>query len=1050
MRLRLVCGAGALLFLIAPSVAMGGDVEIPTQAPASLQEAKKVINQQIIPALEAAKCGGWDTNVSVDGAIAQVGGVPGRPADWDGNILSGMATRLDVNGNQNVNDDYQFPQNTRGLVTACQTGEGMVQRTVWRPGGIHPGEIVQVQVQFSAPRFSDPPCRWRLGDLSDTPPMPLPDNTPLNYAQLTDPTLMPPGDRQTPQQCVNFCRYLNRFQYRDCFNVAQAVDPVTGVVYNICLREENRYLCTNAWVLPQNGQTFEQENQTVLCPDSLTANSGPLQPVATMSNSRKCVGSECRTDRFDNADPGTWPYWSYFRRYLGGYIRKAIQKTGEKDVAWNTAPVACYGSYNEYDTRTSITNINDRRCIINMDVSGMKQSQEGRGTFGEASNLFDPNPALPQFQRPDDTTWYVRLARAFSLLLEKPFDEQYGKDLTDVYLDSDALDTAMQVASVQLTQSAPVARSSTVRAFDDTGEDRIVVQWWQKQEQEVAELVHRPVVRLLLPAGWSFGADVDNPALRRISEPSAAGEEGRAQRIELQIDADEDALGTAMAVIERSRLFTVVEEPVPLVVPMGSPAEFRAKAQAWCSWLSQQSNTADCLDGAPSEIKDLIATLESYADNIENVRKLRADTAEAAGSILALQAAVTKPVSDWVSSVLSSYLSVVREQRDLANMVAFYWRPAQADMQRFHDETNMPWCMNQRYTAPIYSLLDWWLPSRGGVYQEGRLTGSGLPNLSVERPEDLILDLSSISTLTGSISIPVWEPIQIRIDDIPLPPHVEKIKPLPPLPDIDALRARMQLSLDRLPVAAPAPALPPAPTIQPIGSQAAQEIATTLLRIRQVIIGMTESYHTFWRSLGPLRPEDDSNARDSIPAMKQALACKSWGSQPCVHVELDLLERFMRIGSRPMVQLKEDYDSIGFPRFSDGACLPSDDRCTPVHPEASGGRELWQIRGTVPEGDIEQLRSDVRWQTLPVPVGGIEEEDWPPYSTDPSVLYPRMRYHPIWTSRLLAPLLQPRLHDAFITTHYRPRHAVHDGALHAASQRLRARQRAAWLPLCCV
>src|SRR5689334_11442315 len=60
-----------------------------------LQSYDQVKSQldKIPPYLSDAMCGGWNGDVSVEGKIAKVTGVPGHKGDWKGAIDTGMAKR---------------------------------------------------------------------------------------------------------------------------------------------------------------------------------------------------------------------------------------------------------------------------------------------------------------------------------------------------------------------------------------------------------------------------------------------------------------------------------------------------------------------------------------------------------------------------------------------------------------------------------------------------------------------------------------------------------------------------------------------------------------------------------------------------------------------------------------------------------------------------------------------------------------------------------------------------------------------------------------------
>jgi hypothetical protein len=955
------------------------------QTPQNYEQVEGAVDQ-IEPFLEGSMCGGWKAD-TVNGKVSTVTGVPGRNHVWDGNIPSGMAVRLDENGDGNKDNDFQYPENTVGLSTVCSQGTNQRSLNPWRFINGRPFEVGRPEnaEAYPYPYFTDPPCRWRVknedGSFSDSAPSiplrPISEyDPPPQYGQLDQST--EPRDRQSPPVCESFCRYLNTYVYIDCVNVQYLPDPDTGEPYPACAPQDMKplFICNDQ---PADGAVES------------CAPGNPPTPGVT-PNSRTCIGDGCRCP-----GPGCGQaegYQSYYRKYeQGTYSRAPLEGIdGLQDRSSNGGPVACYGFYEEFDPYKKQTSAKDRRCVINIDVSTYRDSQKGKGEYGQ-NNDYDRNPNEAANQREggnydkDKDLWYLKFSGAFSLLNETVFDKDFGKDLTNVFLNVDRLDTSDMHATVQVNPQKPVAVSNTIRTFDDTGSGRIVVSWWQKQESEMAEILHPSTLRLLLPAGWSFGADPEDPFFKRVTKVVQDKQDLRSDRIELQIDAEEDALGEAIGYIERSVLLHVEEEPVPVLLPMGSSTEFRVRAEQWCMWYMQNFQKKNC-DDAPQEVKDLIEKLEEYADNIDNARLLRGELARYAGKVLQLQREIVKPISTWVSENVDRYKTVLQEQADIRSRYTAEWTEIQLIFNSFNDEANLPWCMNQRFTSPVYSLLDEWLPSR---QMGGRISADELPNISVKAKEDIIVDLSTITYMTGSIALPVLKPVQIRITDIPLPPASKEhgiTEELPDLPSVEDIRQHLRTATQNLPKPPTNVKAPPPLDIAPLGEDALNSLGQTVGGIRDTLTGMRDRYDRFWKSIGPLRPGEDGG-RNGIKQMKENLECYGWDSDTCQHVEMDLIERFVRIGSRPLVMLNEDYESGGAPKSFGGTCIASDDVCSPVHPENGKPRTQWEIIGprTLPEF-IDDLRRNVRNETLPLPVGGISSSAMPHYDIDLNDLLP--------------------------------------------------------------
>ncbi len=952
--------------------------------------------------LKDVQCGGYNLAEPVAGKIATVTNVPGREGVWDGAKLSGMGTRKDLNGDANPDNDYTFPDSTVGLSTTCMPGKTSIGKKIWKETNNpdFPGQIAEQNVTYPHPKFEDPLCRWRIKNPNGTFAQAAPDRPlkeigdyapPIDYAEMDK----EPEDRQSPETCSGFCPYVNSFQYRTCKTTGAAVNALL-IPYTICTEWELRYVCTD---------------QKVTDPAT-----GCMPNSTEPSNARVCIGKQCRCEIDGGPNPGNAcvpnisatpaeeapVYYSYFRNYKGTFTRAAVPSDKAADSTTRAdVPVACYGFYDEFDPKTHQTEDKDRRCVINVDVSTMRDTQLGKGTYGQNANMENVDPIKPPNQRQKIPTatdiWYMKLGWGFSLLDETTFKDKYDRNLSSVYLDGSSVDNAKMTGSwpVDLPGKPPaLAASDILRSFDDAGNTRLIVSWWQKQQTDASVFMHPPVVRLLMPPGYAFGADPADPVFGAASNASSSAgamdlHTKRSKSIEIQLDATEDTLGDVLGAIERSFMLHVEEEPVPVLVPMGSPTEFRAQALQWCSWYMRRNNVASC-NGAPTEFKNLIDTLNGYADDIENVRAIRAELASYAGEVMKIQQALTKPISDWMKTNLTTYQNYLATQKNITTEINKNWRKAQEAMTTFQDKTNLPWCMNQRFETPIYSLLDneKWLPSRA---DNGKITADNLPNLTAKRQQDLLIDFSGISYMKDAIVLPVLKPVQIRLS-IPKPPspgvNVVLTDALPKLPPVADIRKAIDDVVKKLPKVQTSPTYP-ALDLPTVNIMEMLTVNQTILRIKDTITKMDTGYDKFWKSIGPLSTQNIDTDRNGIPVMKSKQECASWSDKTCQHVEMDLMERFQRIGSRKLVMLKEDYESMGKKRMSPDACLPSDDTCLLLHGERLEPGYRWEINAPVTMPDIgTEARSGVRNATLPDPIGGIDTDKFPYYDVDINNLLP--------------------------------------------------------------
>ncbi|MBI3618715.1 hypothetical protein HY213_01630, partial [Candidatus Peregrinibacteria bacterium] len=313
------------------------------------------------------------------------------------------------------------------------------------------------------------------------------------------------------------------------------------------------------------------------------------------------------------------------------------------------------------------------------------------------------------------------------------------------------------------------------------------------------------------------------------------------------------------------------------------------------------------------------------------------------------------------------FLKLARVRMELQQQ----WQGIAQTYAQFADSANMPWCRNDRFTTPIYSLLDPWYPGRpdlSGGLPSCQRNLSALPMLCVPSGDrDFVYDLSLLRASTGSLRVPVLKPLQLRLA-IPTPGPVTQdiIDPqailLPDLPAVPDIR---QAFLDNAPnasVGEMAATVSTPPLFSP------PQLKAALAGGQTIIDGMQQRYDEFWKSLTP-----DDNTKQ--------LQCMGYGQQKCVHVEMDLMERFTRIVARPAVLLKEDFEAYGIPRVpqpspsdpstvdsrKDATCWSEDHACSDLPPQRAIPRDGWQT-ALPSDGNagalIDGLRRGIRRSTV--------------------------------------------------------------------------------------
>ena len=725
------------------------------------------------------------------------------------------------------------------------------------------------------------------------------------------------------------------------------------------------------------------------CSDTAGAGEG-WPSIPSPPNARPCTGQECRKgpDLLNGIASRFWfarteeavkqdyenpfpqadnpirlerrEYVSYFRHYpAAGYARAPLTTatTGDPLVPDDDAeraniPVSCYGMYFEYDARWVTVFSEDKNCVIasfypdDYAFYEMKETQAGKGRYRdeERQGTADADLGLRDSREPH-RLWDQDLSGTFSL----GESNALGKLENDLSIALFSPDTTVLRPTPQLTEDQPFSSGALLRAFDDTvtngtpaegtmtrpaGRDRrTLVEWWQEIQTEMHKRLMPSVVRILLPSPETIDLDLTDPFFtHRIPDPTeppaGSGTDLSMEPIEARIAATEDLIGEIGGFLERLLLLRTEQTDIPIVIPIGSPTEFRAYAQQWQSWKDFHGASSADLDA-------LIARLEEYAVQAERSRKLRAALASYLGLILERQEESALLIAEWLRTNTARYRQYLLE-RQFALAVAPVWQYVQDEYRKFHEKVNAPWPRNDRFTTSVFSLLDPWWPATpptadslnqprditGGIYDDTPSSGAlltddqELPRLGVwMRDEDVHLDLTAVRPPARPVRLPVLKPIQIRIDTRRIAPPdfilddpagvVYPVLPeLPPLPDVASTDPALNPFVSFL------PAVHTGSLANIVGypsiTDGIAETPDRLVYIYYILWRMTQEYDLFWKSI--LKPQEDFESEEA----KQD--CLEPHKDTCVHFEHDLVERFSRIGARPAVFLKDDFESEGHAR----------------------------------------------------------------------------------------------------------------------------------------
>lgn len=934
--------------------------------------------------IAGAQCGGWDFEQSVNRKIPVVTGAPGRKGTvMDGGKLlpevadSGLAKREERTGAKE--DGFIFPRSglATGWSTVCTVNECGLSYPYTRecpsePPCKNPEECRQMCNDLNAWVRRHQSCTATEWDADGNPFQ-------VDFLEETSP-----------------CRNLDNGDWCQPGDdgwvaVDQRLQDWHPDAFVSCEVDELLYCCSNAKVVDRS--TDPERNCLSCNGDGLE---DPKNPGFDFNGEVPANLEETGCREGKNAPNGR-TYVSIYRRYLVSYERDPVPVITRDDTQRSDVPVDCYCRYEEFDPKLRRTVPPDYRCVIMLEeeekrFKEMKETQLGKGEYGQNSNLPDPAYQHTVVRDTRKDLWVNDFSDAFALLNGKKI-QQSPKDNLFPLLQLDNTDI---MPTAQLDQNRPFSNGSLIRSTDDSVNTdnpgrRVITEWWQEQQTQAHKLFTSSVLRLILPTPASVGLDLRDPFLTPQSSSSQNARPVNQQIIDIQIHSSpEDLLSEVSAYLQNGLLIHVREEPVPLVVPLASPVELRALAQGWKRWGEEQEGEAK------TKAEMAAQKLEAYAERIDQVRALRGELARYIGRLLTYQGSMMRAIGDWLTANLGAwerYAAVRQQSFDLKPQ----WEEIQQKYRVFHDRTNMPWCRNDRFTTPVYSFLDLWMPGQlfprdlrlnSDEPPDNDLGEMRLPRLKVEVLPDLVYDFTALRVSTGTVLLPVLTPIQIRLKPSLFNPpafyedlggvsaQLEELSNLPDLPPVPTIYQEVLDTLfptEVIHLSSPS-------RMNPVVADLPPEIGQVMDRIVEMITMMDETYKKFWESITTYPDQD-------VPERKWD--CQTLDMMPCVHVEMDLLERFTRIGARPAVQLSEDVQAIGprrtellknanaaqklpsstlIPPTAVPPCPREDWACQILNVEKTFAREGWRVEGVkedVGKEDLVNLRNRLRKETIP-------------------------------------------------------------------------------------
>ncbi len=777
--------------------------------------------------------------------------------------------------------------------------------------------------------------------------------------------------------------------------VSNPESPVPDGFIRKCAEWARRYTCSGQWVKEDVPEVTNEYPNCRVCTGEECRCPGP-----------GCISNpEFRRDTFETSEPsgqeddGLTKYTSFFRKYFGSTERQTLPETpddqlatvGDRDVCESDDPSresscivsACYGIYaTETDWRDEKLTDDDRRCVIRFPLAmtreNLASTQENRNAYSPVLLEDDVPVNRPPSVVSDENPWEPVMGTMSFL---KPETED---DLTTAIL---TREQSTLTALPAFTEETPLPAGNYERATDPTVDDlrdggRFFTRWSQRLLTDIQAVLRPPTLHVRLPSLWNRFAPTTETG--REDLPPVGSAENRTEPVDIQMRVGEGLIDDVAGLV--TDVFTLREEEIPVTVPLNAD-------ELLMQWERYRGERKSRGLPVPSQVDTLIERLKTYRLQNDQVRSLRAQLPLYLTLVVARQSeTITEVINGWVLENADRYEAILAAQDERLQLAPLAQEIA-AEMLRFSDDVNTPWCRSTRWVVPNYAELDPWYPGRpaldGGLWS-CEPTEDTLPLVCLtEKQRDMVYDLSTFTVQPGSLTVPTFTVSTVLLN-LPSPPSearqdIADTASLLIDPAWDsAVISWNERFAPTFEVLGDAPPLPPLPEFDPLTVRPSMERALEILQ------GRNKEREDHWESL---RPSNDV----------QSLACPEYGSQPCMHPEFNQLESVMNAVARPNAVLREDLEATQDRRFADqdseGAqttwaigCDPADHACQPLWGERIEPKDGWQVvRGEQTPGasPFDQLRDNLREEafgndgTADHPYRPDEEDQYRAFDRDP-------------------------------------------------------------------
>lgn len=809
--------------------------------------------------IESVSCGGWQDNPQ-SGNVSGVSAFGSVPLPVVSNDIPGRGNNLQdlgVASGQGERPAYSFPESAFGYLSACNVydqsihdedlkkmGLNIVFDPVTDPGAdpnvrLEPGDgTISINPGYWCLRYDKATPRWceKLFDtfrrMAEIAPRPWSNE----FCKC-------PFQPQTP---TGFCQYVPTGPTkRYCFDYAEAAPRQDGTE------------------LDGTPKAIESADYTKTCTGQECRT--PVQPLF----GNELIKCEEWTPQFDGDDYighiplkvfGGYDFGtesSFYRHYGGSFNSWAeTRNAGQSPLTvktptftWNVR-ADCYEYYQghldypdgtnhwkEIDPKDSVTSWYDEQCELTILTNNQQNPElpewKDTGPNGEKQKgtvkapIFDvTEPGREQRNAPDP--WVPDRETNLSLIDIKKLKELQGNfdDPSDI---SGVLGTILTTRQRASKTTPKNARSDQ---FDDS-DHRALASFWEAQQVELLKMTADPETRLIMPARFLVGIAEDDPLFQYVKHAVSRSD----GTVEITLRAGAEDLQNVTKSLMRTFIAPIEEVRIPIIVPLASSNEIDALIFQWQQWKKAENATAT-LENRPSKAATgdaMIAKLIQYRERLASVRRSRGAYAAVLTRMYDAQEEVRTYFADWFKEQTDQFLLTLERAEDRRELKRI-WRLLQRSMLQT-DECQMTYCSNQRFSPPVYSLLDnWWgapeiLPGEQRDHQYS--PPYDLRTLNFTEPANQVFDFSNMKFSDEPLRVPVLWPVSVRVV-LPSPPLLGEEAPdasvypnLPPVPD--------ETIFDSF--TAPEVELPEKPTITLLPTGDLSAAKNMLRQVRKIIDG---------------------------------------------------------------------------------------------------------------------------------------------------------------------------------------------------------------------